>query len=126
MAENIMIIVALISCPVIMIIIGILLLTIQSERGGMIGYRTSKSQKSDATWVAANAYYGKISIVTNIISLIVTILISVFIILKSQDENLLTTAILFITSVQIILLFADIIATELMLSQKFDKDGNPK
>ncbi|MGN0649553.1 MAG: SdpI family protein [Oscillospiraceae bacterium] len=126
MTGSIFIVVALASCPVIMIIIGVMLLTMQTQRGGMIGYRTSKSQKSDAAWVAANSYYGRISIVTNVVSLIATILISVFVILKSDDETVLTSAILFIAGVQMILIFADIIATEFMLSQKFDKDGNPK
>lgn len=126
MEDNIILTIALIIGPVIMIIAGILLLTIQAERGGMIGYRTSKSQKSDAAWAAANRYFGRLSIITNVISLIATILVCVFVLLKSQDENLLTSVILFISGMQIILIVADIIATEMMLSQKFDKDGNPK
>lgn len=126
MADNIILTIALISGPLIMIIVGILLLTLQAERGGMIGYRTSKSQKSDATWATANSYFGKLSIVTNAISLIATILICVFVLIKTQDDNVLTAAILFISGMQIILIVADIIATEMMLSKKFDQDGNPK
>lgn len=90
----------------------------------IFGYRTSMSMKNRDTWEFAHHHVGKIWYITGLIFLVVTVIIFLCIISKPQDAIEKVGEIVCI--LQVVLLIASIIPTEVALHKTFDKNGNRK
>lgn len=85
---------------------------------GMVGYRTKRSMKSQAAWDFANEYAGNLMMWCSL----ATIAIQIFSYFVFSSEIAL-----YITIGALMLgMFVAIGFTEYQLSQRFDKEGNPK
>lgn len=111
--------------PVVMIVVGRL-----SWKHGpkdinlLMGYRTTRSTKSQATWDFANAYFGHLCEKLGWISLIPSGLLMLPFLHSS--ENVIGGVNVGIVSVQTLLLLLPILPTERELKKRFDDNGNPK
>ncbi|HHY10527.1 MAG TPA: SdpI family protein [Firmicutes bacterium] len=84
------------------------------------GYRTKASMKSEATWLFAHSYYGRILRISGGILLVIAV-VSLLIFRKDALWVILWNSVL-----QILTLLLSVIPTETALRQKFDKDGIPR
>ena len=78
--------------------------------------------KNRDTWEFAHRFYGRLSFVSGLILLPLTV---AAIVLLSKRSSV-TTAVLAVAGVQILLLLVLIVATEVALRVKFDKGGGRK
>ncbi len=85
---------------------------------GMMGYRTKRSMKSQATWDFANDFGGNMMMWTSIGT--VTIQILSYFIFQGEVSLYVTLVALFLGMI------ISIGSTEYQLAQRFDKAGNPK
>ena len=109
--------------PLVMIIAGASFMNgAPKEINQIYGYRTEMSMKNRDTWEFAHRFYGRLSFVSGLILLPLTV---AAIALLSKRFSV-TTAILAVAGVQILLLLALILATEVALRVKFDKGGGRK
>lgn len=109
--------------PLVMMICGaIFMKNAPKEINQFYGYRTEMSMKSRDTWEFAHRFYGRLSFVFGLILLPLTV---AAIVLLSKRSSV-TTAVLAVAGVQILLLLGLILATEVALRVKFDKDGARK
>lgn len=82
------------------------------------GYRTRKSQLSQATWDFANEYAGNLIVWSSLVTIVVEIF-SVF----TMPAN---TSILVTAGVMTLGIFTCMALTEYQLTKRFDKEGTPK
>lgn len=90
----------------------------------LMGYRTTRSTKSQATWNFANAYFGHLCEKVGWVSFIPSVL--VMLPFMHSTEDTLGMAVLVIVSVQTLLLLWPIIPTERELKKRFNENGVPK
>ncbi len=84
----------------------------------IFGYRTSRSMKSESTWVFAHKYCGRIWFICGSISLISSLAIMFFVFGKDTDTvGCVGAACMFLQITEIII---SIIATEKALKKNFD------
>lgn len=86
------------------------------------GYRTARSMKSQAAWDFAHAYAGHVWIRCGFYNAVVSaILILIF---RNSDQFEIFD--LWLTFVQLVIIFSVVPITERALGRQFDKDGNPR
>ena len=90
----------------------------------VFGYRTSMSMKNQDTWVFAHHYCGKIWYICGLILLVVSLIVLLLVIGKSNDAIGNVGGILCVF--QMIPLVGSIIPTEIALRKNFDKYGNKR
>ena len=88
----------------------------------LYGYRTSMSMKNMDTWNFAHRYIGRIWYVTGII----TTALSVIILIVFKNSIEFESITIYLVFIQLALLCAGIIPTEISLYKKFDKNGQKK
>ncbi|GEM_PF-514578 len=88
------------------------------EPNALMGYRTIRSMKSQATWKFANEYAGNLMAWSTVFA--ITVQIFAYFVLEP------TPSIFVAVGASTLSLFAVIGVTEHQLKQRFDKDGNPK
>lgn len=86
---------------------------------GVYGYRTKLSMKNQETWDFAHRHFGRTWFQCGLAVLIVTVIIMLFMIGKSEEAVGVTSAMLI--TLQMILLIGCIFPTERELRRKFDK-----
>ena len=84
----------------------------------LAGYRTPRATKNQDTWVFANRYFGKLSMLSGLITL--TFSIGVF--LHAEDMYIVPWAL----GAQGVALIFTFLFTEITLKNEFDKNGNRK
>lgn len=84
----------------------------------LMGYRTKKSIKSDATWKFSNDKFG----VFMLWNTLVTLTIQIFTYFTMTD----LASILITTSALLLGIGISFVSIEMQLKDKFDQDGNPK
>ena len=80
--------------------------------------------KNQDTWDFAHLYFGKLWLVCGLVS-IPAFLIPICLVLGKSEQVISMTS-LIVLGLQVILLFATIIATERALKNNFDKFGRPR
>ena len=111
--------------PLMMIGIGrIFMKRPPKEINYLLGYRTSMSMKNNDTWKFANTYFGRLWYIWGLVLLPLAAAVMIAVIGKPRDTVAVTGLVL--CFVQMALMIAVIIPTEMALRKKFDKDGNPR
>lgn len=88
----------------------------------LLGYRTSRSMKSDQAWRFANRYAGKIWIRWGLFLFVFSLLLAFFV----KDENQRERMIVIVPLLQLVPLMLSIIPVERALKQQFDENGKHK
>lgn len=101
--------------PIIMIFAGFLMFRCPIPRNFIIGYRTSRSMKSEATWKFANQLTGKLWIVIGSVLLFVSTIIFVCFSFFPNIETLSTI----IIGIQLFMMIVPIFFIETKLKHKF-------
>ncbi len=125
MNDNLLCLLTSVPIPLMMIIIGIWLWK-NPPAPGNCGYMSAYSRASTDAWYFAQVTWGRICVISNIPTLIVTsILFTIGIILKFSKNQ---SAVLYIavTAAQIIIISAGIFITEHKLHKSFNRDGTRK
>lgn len=122
---NVMYLVVAIPVPLVMIIVGALLWKNPPEPG-QIGYKSKYAHSSNKAWFFAQVTWGKLSVIHNIASLIGTIAAETAGILMKLDEDKGLILYVAVTTVQCVVIFADIFLTERKLRRFFNSDGTEK
>ena len=125
MGDNVIMMVVSTLCPITMIITALVIWKFPAEYKGM-GYHSSYAEKSPAAWTAAQYYFGKIGVFTNLAALVLSIAAYVPVFIIDSFESKGGVVCMIVTMAQIAVVFVDMFATEGMLKKHFDKDGNPK
>ena len=113
------ILLSLIPVPAIMIIFGFLWKKHPPKNINWIyGYRTARSMKNQNTWDFAHMYQAKLWRLTGSILLILVLIFSLL--FKKNYKEIPS----WIYYSELVFLILTIIATELAIRKKFDKDGN--
>lgn len=119
--DALLIILSLFFIPAIYILLGVIFsLWIPQNRNGSAGYRTTRSRKSEETWIYANKLSGKIILILGIVLMAINLII--FFAFKSIN----ITACVVLIIIDVILIALPLFITESKLKEKFDEDGNPK
>lgn len=126
MTENIIIIACNSVCPLLMIIISIAMMFRPGQFRSGIGYHTSMSQKSESTWYEAQAFFSKVTLFSNIPTLVISAALTAILEFRGLSDKDEIAMIIMVCTIQVVVLMCDIIATEKHLHDNFDKDGNPK
>lgn len=88
------------------------------------GYRTARSMKNDDTWCFAHHHLGRTWIIVGGILFVSSVLPMIAVVGKDDDTVSLVS--LLITAVQLVVMIASIVPTELALKKIFDENGNRK
>ena len=105
--------------PIIMIICGwVIFKNTPKKINRLFGYRTKRSMKNIDTWIFAQKHYGKISIIIGMVLLILSIFISIL--FRNNSSDVIEIASLIIILLQIIVLIASLIPTELTLKNRVE------
>ena len=91
---------------------------LDTERSGMVGYRTIWSMKSDETWKFAQEYSAKAMRYASAVSIVIQI---ICIFLFEGETSIMITA-----GALTLCLLTSIVMTEKALRINFNKDGTPK
>lgn len=103
--------------PVLMIILGQVLLKKPPKNiNGIYGYRTSMSMKNKDTWEFAHQYCGNLWVKSGIAMLPVVVLWQVVTARLSMWSILLT-------QIEVVVMLATVVLTEVALRRTFDKNG---
>ena len=109
--------------PFMMIVIGhIFSKRPPKEINHLTGYRTSMSMKNEDTWVFAHHHCGKIWKIVGTCMLVPSFLAMLVVIGKDTDTAGIFGSL--VIGVQMVILIASVIPTEVALRKNFDKDGN--
>jgi len=111
--------------PFIMIVIGhIFSKRPPKEINNLTGYRTSMSMKNEDTWLFAHHHCGKIWKIAGTGMLVPSFLAMLVVIGKDKETVGIFSS--FVIGIQMVILIASVIPTEVALRKNFDKDGNRK
>lgn len=88
----------------------------------LYGYRTSRSMKSQETWRFAQEHCGRTWWYLGLALVVPSVIPMLFVLYAREDTVSLTGVI--VLMVQMAVLVASIIPTEIALRKNFDKDGN--
>lgn len=103
--------------PILMIILGQVLLKKPPKNiNGIYGYRTSMSMKNKDTWEFAHRYCGNLWVKSGIAMLPVVVLWQVVTARLSMWSILLT-------QIEVVVMLATVVLTEVALRRTFDKNG---
>lgn len=112
-------------CPLTMICFGSYFAKTAPKNINMIfGYRTVMSMKNKDTWKFAHNHCGKLWRIIGWITLAVSVIAMLFVLGKNIETTAIAGGIIVI--VQVLILVASIIPTEIALNKNFDADGNRK
>ncbi len=112
-------------CPLTMIGYGRKFLNNMPQRiNSSFGYRTRMSSINRETWEFAHKYCGKIWYITGLILLSPSVVVMLLVFGKNND--VVGTMGGITEGIQICLILASILSTELALRKHFDKNGNRK
>lgn len=125
MSDNLLCLLTSVPVPLMMLIIGIWLWKNPPEPGNC-GYMSAYSRSSTDAWYFAQVTWGRICVISNIPTLIVTVIaFTIGIILKlPKDQS--TVLYISVTAAQIVIIFAGIFLTEHKLHKYFNRDGTRK
>ena len=90
----------------------------------IIGYRSTRSIKSQAAWDFANRYSGKLMLRAGWFTLVASL--AVMLLILFQSEAVISAVSVVLIFYQLIPLLAVLPMVERQLKKRFDKDGNPK
>ena len=125
MAYGYLMLLVILILPLLMVGFGLLLMKNPPKQiNSFYGYRTKRSMKNQDTWDFAHLYFGKLWLVCGLVS-IPAFLIPICLVLGKSEQVISMTS-LIVLGLQVILLFATIIATERALKNNFDKFGRPR
>lgn len=111
--------------PAIMLGFGVMMIKkAPKDINFLFGYRTNRSMKNQDTWDFAHKHCGRIWCITGIITLVVTAFIHIP--FYSSDESVIEKVAVLVTVLQLVVLIASIIPTELALKKTFNDDGTRK
>jgi len=94
------------------------------EINWIIGYRTTRSMRTQESWDFANRYGGKLMVRAGWVTLIISAVVMLLVIFRS--ETVVSTVSVVLIICQLIPLLAVIPMVERELKKRFDKDGNPR
>ncbi len=112
--------------PLIMLVIVVLIKRFPPRFGGLIGYHTSIAEKNELTWNTAQWMYVRYSFIFMIPAAIIGAAGGIAGIVKNFDEDTCALICVGINTLQMVLLTASIILTEVGLHKRFYRNGNPK
>ena len=112
--------------PLIMLVIVVLIKRFPPRFGGLIGYHTSIAEKNELTWNTAQWMYVRYSFIFMIPAAIIGAAGGIAGIVKNFDEDTCALICVGINTLQMVLLTASIILTEVGLHKRFDRNGNPQ
>ena len=112
-----------ITCPLIMLLFGAIYKRSAPKKiNRFSGYRTAMSMKNIDTWTFAHKYIAKLWLVWGAILIVPSVIPMLFVIGKSDDViSIVATIVCF---VDLSVMMATLIPTEIALNKNFDKDGN--
>lgn len=124
MNNNVLFLLGKLPTPIIIMALSAMIWKNPPKQNENIGYRTTRSQKSEEAWKYAQTEWGKISTIIFAVFTALTIILEVIAIKVNFDES--TGFIVFIahTVFLVILLFIPVIIVENKLKKRFDEDGN--
>ncbi len=106
--------------PIILIIVGAFLWKFPPAYDSLWGYKTNRSGSSEEAWYAAQELFGKISVLSNLPSLILSVVIESLSLPLRLDEDTAAWILVGIGIVQTLIVLADIAAVEILLAKRFD------
>ncbi len=125
MSDNIVLLINELLLPLILGATGFILWRFTPSYKGL-GYHTTTSERSPATWLAANKYCGFRMLVSNLILLVGTVISWAVCVAVKLNGDGMAAATMIKTGVGVALMLIVIIMTEIMLHRCFDKNGQPK
>lgn len=108
------------SIGIILVIAGLILKIVSTQKNGVVGYRTTFSMKNDDTWKEANESSAIFTIFCGIISIILAIIITIL----NKNNMEISLKLSFIVS--FVMMIVSIVTTEIHLRRIFDKSGKRK
>lgn len=90
----------------------------------VMGYRSTRSMKSQESWDFANRYSGKLMFRAGWMTLVVSLVVMLLILFRSETVVSIVSVVLVFC--QLIPLLAVLPMVEQQLKKRFDEDGNPK
>ena len=111
--------------PAIMIVVGAWMeKDPPKEINWIIGYRSTRSMKSQEAWDFANHYGGKVMKKAGWITLALSVIVMLFVMFRS--DAVVSKVSVTLTFCQLIPLLAVLPMVERELKKRFDSEGNPK
>ena len=115
--------IAILVVPVIMIIFGkVFMQNAPKKINRVVGYRTAMAMKNQETWDFAQKYSGKIMHYAGMLALIPSVF--AFVLIPDGTPDSIGNVVIIIEILQIVLLIACVVATEVALKNTFRKDGS--
>ena len=125
MAFGFKMLLSILMMPLLMIGFGLLFMKKPPKRiNSLFGYRTKRSMMNQDTWDFAHQYCGKIWLVCGLVIIPLSLLPILLVIGKNEQVISMTGSI--ILGIQVILLLASLIPTEMALKNNFDEFGRPR
>ena len=125
MAFGFKMLLSILMMPLLMIGFGLLFMKKPPKRiNSLFGYRTKRSMMNQDTWDFAHQYCGKIWLVCGLVIIPLSLLPIMLVIGKNEQVISMTGSI--ILGIQVILLLASLIPTEMALKNNFDEFGRPR
>ena len=125
MAFGFKMLLSILMMPLLMIGFGLLFMKKPPKRiNSLFGYRTKRSMMNQDTWDFAHQYCGKIWLVCGLVIIPLSLLPILLVVGKNEQVISMTGSI--ILGIQVILLLASLIPTEMALKNNFDEFGRPR
>ena len=125
MAFGFTMLLSILMMPLLMIGFGLLFMKKPPKRiNSLFGYRTKRSMMNQDTWDFAHQYCGKIWLVCGLVIIPLSLLPILLVVGKNEQVISMTGSI--ILGIQVILLLASLIPTEMALKNNFDEFGRPR
>lgn len=107
--------------PTLITILGLIFSKkVPKNRYGSVGYRTTRSRKSEATWEYSNKLAGKLWLILGLVTLAIAIIIRLIF------GNLEQTCCIAVLVSELVIIIIPVFVIEGKLKEKFDEEGNPK
>ncbi|AEB76469.1 SdpI family protein [Clostridium botulinum] len=108
------------SVGIILVIAGLILKLVSTQKNGLVGYRTTFSMKNDDTWKEANEFASILMMFYGVVSIILASIITV---LNKDNMNI---SLKLSSIVSFMMMIACIFSTEIHLRRMFHKNGKRK
>lgn len=110
--------------PIAVIMVGVSVWKNPPKMGEQFGFRTKRSQKSEAAWTYAQIAYGKVSTVVFIPIEILTLAAGVTAIVMNLGDLPAFITFMAVEAAQVAAIIIITFAVDLRLKKHFDEDGN--